>query len=124
MHPRLDSLAWRNAGEVPMLDQLSSATNQTSALYLALFLAGFLLGCLITASLASPGIGRAVSKVLSVVLLGVGVGFLVWATLAVTRGESLRPPFGMDVITEPSEVFGSAKRLLPGGAPASSLHFC
>jgi hypothetical protein len=106
-----------------MLDQLSSATNQTSALYLALFLAGFLLGCLITASLASPGIGRAVSKVLSVVLLGVGVGFLVWATLAVTRGESLRPPFGMDVITEPSEVFGWGGGFLAGGVLTLVLAF-
>ena len=90
---------------------------------IALFLGGLLLGCLLTVSLGFPAVGRAVAKILAVILLALGVGFLVWASLVVARGEHLRPPFGSDLITEVSEVFAWGAGFLVGGLVALVLAF-
>lgn len=82
---------------------------------LSCFLGGLLLGCLLTLSLAFPAVGRAVAKILAVILLGLGVGFLVWASVSVRRGDQLRPPFGSNIITEVSEAYGWGGGLLLGG---------
>jgi hypothetical protein len=88
---------------------------------IALFLGGLLLGILITASLGFPAIGRAVAKILAVVLLGIGAGFLVWAGVSYYRGETLRPPFGKTIIEELSEAFGWGAGFFLGGVVALVL---
>lgn len=88
---------------------------------IALFLGGLIVGILLTASLSSPAVGRAVAKILSVILLGIGCGFLVWASVSHYRGEVLRPPFGSDLITEVGEAFGWGAGLFLGGALALFL---
>jgi hypothetical protein len=89
----------------------------------ALFLGGLLLGCLVTAALGFPAVGRAVAKTLAVILLAVGLGLLVWAGVTVYRQESLRPPFGSNVITEVGEAFGWGAGCLVGGVVALVLAF-
>jgi hypothetical protein len=89
----------------------------------ALFLGGLLLGTLITASLGFPAIGRAVAKIIAVILLGIGFGFLVWASVTLSQGEQLRPPFGLNLITEVGEAFGWGAGLFLGGMLALGLSF-
>jgi hypothetical protein len=89
---------------------------------LAVFLGGLLLGSLVTACLGFPGVGRAVAKILAVCLLGVGLGFLVWAGVTVHRGEHLRAPFGT-LITDVGEAFGWGAGFLAGGVVAFVLAF-
>lgn len=85
------------------------------------FLGGLMLGCLLTISFTFPAVGRAVAKILAVILLGIGVGLLVWAGVSVYRGDRLRPPFGSDIITEVSEAFGWGGGLVLGGVIALVL---
>jgi hypothetical protein len=87
----------------------------------SLFLGGLLLGALVTACLGFPAVGRAVAKILAVVLLGVGTGFLIWAGVTIYRGEHLRPPFGSDLITEVGEAFGWGAGFFVGGLIALVL---
>ena len=89
----------------------------------ALVLGGLLLGILITASLGFPAIGRAVAKILAVILLGIGFGFLVWVGVSVFRGEHIRPPFGSAIITEVGEAFGWGAGFFLGGIVALALAF-
>jgi hypothetical protein len=89
----------------------------------AFFVGGLLLGALTTASLAFPAVGRAVAKILAVVLLGIGFGFLVWASVTVYLGEHIRAPFGSNVITEVGEAFGWGAGLFLGGVVALCLAF-
>jgi hypothetical protein len=88
---------------------------------IALFLGGLLLGCLITVSLGFPGVGRAIAKILAVILLGIGFGLLVWASVSLVRGEELRPPFGSDIITKVAEAFGWGAGFFLGGIVALAL---
>jgi hypothetical protein len=89
----------------------------------ALFFGGLLLGCLITVSLGFPAVGRAVAKILAVLLLGCGIGLLVWVSVTVYRQEVLRPPFGWNVITEVSEAFGWGTGFFVGGVVSLVLAF-
>jgi hypothetical protein len=84
---------------------------------------GFLLGSIVTASLAYPAVGRTVAKILAVMLLGIGFGFLVWAGVSDYRGERLRPPFGSDLITELGEAYGWGAGFFLGGLIALALSF-
>jgi hypothetical protein len=88
-----------------------------------LFLGGLILGSLITVSLGFPAVGRVVAKILAVILLGIGFGFLVWAGVSVSRGERLRPPFGSNIITEIGEAFGWGAGFFLGGIVALVLVF-
>jgi hypothetical protein len=90
---------------------------------ISLFLGGLLLGTLITASLGFPTIGRAVAKIIAVILLGIGFGFLVWASVTHYQGGPLRPPFGSNLITEIGEAFGWGAGLFLGGMLALGLSF-
>jgi hypothetical protein len=90
---------------------------------ISLFLGGLLLGVLITASLGFPAIGRAVAKIIAVILLGIGFGFLVWASVTRSQGGSLRPPFGSNLITEVGEAFGWGAGFFLGGIVALCLSF-
>jgi hypothetical protein len=96
--------------------------NAVDVFTLSVFLGGLLLGALVTACLGFPAVGRAVAKILAVILLGVGLGFLVWAGVTVQRGEHLRPPFGI-LITEVGEAFGWGAGFLAGGVVAFILAF-
>jgi hypothetical protein len=74
---------------------------------IALFFAGLLLGCLLTLSLAFPTIGRTVARILAVLLLGLGLGFLVWASVAAYRGERTRLDLGsINISSQVSDAFG------------------
>jgi hypothetical protein len=85
---------------------------------------GFLLGTVCTIALAFPRIGRIAARVVAVVSLGAGTGLLVWAIMAATRSEALRPVVWQAFnITETSEAFGWAAGLLAAGAAALTLSF-
>jgi hypothetical protein len=93
------------------------------ALLLGGLLPGLLLGCLITVSLGFPPIGSAVAKIQAVILLGIGFGLLVWASVCLVHGEELRPPFGLNIITNFAEAFGWGAGFFLGGSIALALVF-
>lgn len=82
-------------------------------------LVGLLVGGTAGVSFAIPTFGRAVSRLLAVVLTGLGVAMLVWPLALGASGEPLRGPFGSDVIRYRSEAFAWAGGLLVGGALAA-----
>jgi hypothetical protein len=56
-------------------------------------------------------------------LLGIGCGFLVWASVSDYRGERLRPPFGSDLITDLGEAYGWGAGFFLGGLVTLVLSF-
>jgi hypothetical protein len=82
-------------------------------------LVGLLVGGTAGVSFALPAFGRAVSRFLAVVLIGLGVATLIWALALGASGEPLRGPFGSDVIRYRSEAFAWSGGLLVGGVFAA-----
>src|SRR4051794_21199893 len=86
-------------------------------------LVGLLVGLVAGVSFASPVFGRAVTKLLAVVLIGLGVAALVWPLALGETGEPLRGPFGTGIIEYRSEAFAWAGGLLAGGVLATVFAF-
>jgi len=98
-------------------------SNEVTMIHVALFLGGLLLGVLVSVSLGFPSIGRAVAKILAVILLGIGFGLIVWVGVTVYQGANLRPQFGENIITEVGEAFGWGAGFFLAGVVALVLAF-
>jgi hypothetical protein len=85
---------------------------------------GLLTGALITIALVYPRIARAFGKALAAVLIGVGVGLLVWGLYTAISGDELRRMrFGPIVLSTIGQTLGWAGGALASGITALVLSF-
>lgn len=86
-------------------------------------LIGLLIGVIAGVAFALPVFGRAVARVLAVVLFGLGVALLVWPLALGVQEEPLRGLFGSDIIRYRSEAFAWSGGFLAGGVLAAVFSF-
>ena len=113
------------ARQVKMVDVtegqlVGSEVNWVHVAIFAIFMlpaVALLLWCLIC-----PPIGRMVARCLSVVLIGGGVGSLVWGICAAALGDSVRSPlFFPDLVAAPSDAIGLGSGLLIAGVTTAGF---
>jgi hypothetical protein len=89
-------------------------------LEIALLLIGGLVVILLVWCLTRPVVARMLARILAVILMGLGAGFLVWGVVAAATGESAR--LG-NLLEKASEVIGLGAGCLTGGITALVLSF-
>ena len=70
-----------------------------------------------------PAVGRRFARIFAVIAMGSGVGLLIWGIVGASRGGTLRPPFGIDLVTEASEGIACGAGLLTSGIIALVLSY-
>ena len=87
-------------------------------------LVGFILGMILTVVIVRPRVGQAIARIIAVILLGAGVGMLVWGIYAISTNQEISPiQFGFILVEKAYEIMAYGAGAFFAGVVALVLSF-